>query len=285
MKFKTTLQGIFLSIAACLTLICLYSTSVSAAASFSVAPGILKFDLIRPKTQPFLVKNNGDERIRIIIKPIYFALGSRFFRAGEPISAEDATGDTTNDDLTSYILLSPRVLSLKPGQRRTVRISIRPPSTLTPGDYRGHLLIRTLEGKPKTVRQTRRTADGKEISINLKIKLETAIAVYGRVGEPEIKLEWECRQNEEGILELLAINRSAWMFKGWVGAYDSGKGENSDPLDVGRVISFRESKRPITLKAKPLPKLMLRWGEEKDNLDMGRTDCTLKKLPSLDEQQ
>ncbi|MBF0351821.1 MAG: hypothetical protein HQM11_12380 [SAR324 cluster bacterium] len=238
-------------------------------ANFTVAPGIVEFDLSRPGTQTFLLINSGDENIRLFIRPLYFEIDSRSLAAGVHLRSLTAE----EEDISSVILVSPRVLALIPGERRNIRISVRPNRTLTPGDYRAHLLIKTL-GDQKTAPQPT-DSQQQGMSIKLDISLETAVAVYGRIGNPEFDFQWECQTTQEGKLQINAINLSKWRYSGWVAVYDVSNMEN--PLAKQRLISLRESKRPIMFDFSPPEKMEIRWGTGEAKQDEGKSQCSISK--------
>lgn len=234
-----------------------------AAARFAVSPGVLKFDLTNVKTQTFIVMNTGKERVRLIVKPIYFELNSRFLAAGDPLPGNE----DKQDDLTPYLVVSPRVVSLKPGQKRTIRVSVNPISNPLPGDYRAHLLVKTLKQDQK------KDSDANQgISIQLGVDMETALAVYARNGEGEIPLEATCAKTAEGKLELAISNKSPWRFSGWMELGDpSGK---TPPLMV-RLVSLRQSLRKFYLNPPFPPSLTVKWGRSQKDLTLGQANCDM----------
>lgn len=248
-------------------LFCLSASTALAEANFSVAPGVVHFDLTRPRTQSFLITNVGDERIRLLIKPIYFAVNSKSLNAGEPLEITDGF----QDNLSKFTLVSPRILSLKPGDRRKVRVSIRPRRNLIPGDYRSHLLISAI-GRKQIARGGNSGSGG--LKINLTVRMETAVAVYGRVGIPKFDLRWECNKSKDNQLLLRVRNGSNWRFSGWFTLFEFQKG-SPKPLLTARLVSLGQTNKTIPLKIVPEKKLEIRWGETKEKLDSGLTRCEL----------
>lgn len=245
------------------------SAPVWGKANFTVAPGIVEFDISRPSTKTFLIVNSGDENIRLFIRPIYFKIDSRSLAAGTHLHSRTAS----IENIATSIMASPRVLSLTPGQRRNVRISVRPRKKLAPGDYRAHLLIKTL-GKQKP--KAGAGEDGAPgMSINLEINLETAVAIYGRVGKPDYMFKWECKPLASGKLIVEATNLSKWRFSGWIGVFDTSKPET--PLAATRLVSLRESKRPVAFDIAAKANLEIRWGKNQGDLSQGRSQCPIIK--------
>lgn len=227
--------------------------------SFLVAPGRIDLDISRPVTQSFIITNNGDGPIRIVIKPIYYKVDDRALNAGTPIHPEV----DTQDDLTGFMRLSPRTLNLKPGQRRDVRVSIRPPADMPDGDYRAHLLVKMLD--PIGNIESKMDAEGapEGISMQIKINLETAAAIYGYRGKRDPnQVAFTCARAEDGQLLLNAENPSKWRVEGVVHGYphkEPKEGETAapptmegDPLFETPFNVYRESRR--TLRTRWTPK-------------------------------
>ena len=237
--------------------------------SFLVAPGRVDFDLSRPVTQSFIITNNGDGRIRLSIEPVYFAIDSRSLAAGEPLDKVHPE----KDDLRPYIRVSPRALSLKPGQRRDIRISIRPPADLAQGDYRAHLLVRMLE---TAVTQEMQTGPEGSIGMKIDIKMETAVAVYGHVGERQAQFDVACSRNDDGEMLFDITNPSRWRFEGWFNVFN-GSNDQGLPLTRFYVNSLRESRRTVNSKWKPdrTGAFQVRW-TDKSGEKSGQFICGLE---------
>ena len=109
--------------------------------SFLVAPTKIIVNLDKPSVNTFIVINNGDQNIRVTAQPIYFENGSASLPLGENLFKEK--GDY--DNLAKYIKVSPPVVSLKKGQKRQVRVAIRPLKNIPKGEYRAHILFKMLE--------------------------------------------------------------------------------------------------------------------------------------------
>lgn len=212
--------------------------------SFLVAPGRVDFDLERPVTQSFIITNNGSKRIRLNISPIYFDIDSKSLAAGQHIKSDVAK----IEDLAPYIRISPRTLSLSPGQRRDIRVSLRPPDNLAQGDYRAHLLVKMIEVASvlgNTGTQTGETGVG----MRLNLKMETAVAIYGHKGKRKPELIVHCRKHpSKGTLVVDLVNESIWRLDGRLNL-------SNGQITFNRYfVSLRESKQSIntdiTLSAK-----------------------------------
>lgn len=218
----------------------LLSMQLQAKNSFLVAPGLVEFDLTKPTTQSFIITNDGDEPIRLTINPIYFDIGDPSLNMGKHIN--DETRDI--EDITKSVRISPKRLSLNPGQRRDIRVSIRPDKSLTDGDYRTHILVQMLE--TAQVIQTAATDDSNGVGMEIAVKMETAVAIYGKKGESIPEVEFQCTANpDSGSLMLRTVNNTDWRFDGQVQLVNSNQGNT--PIFDGRVVSLRGSIRDINV--------------------------------------
>lgn len=218
----------------------LLSMQLQAKNSFLVAPGLVEFDLTKPTTQSFIITNDGDEPIRLTINPIYFDIGDPSLNMGKHLS--DQTRDV--EDITKSVRISPKRLSLNPGQRRDIRVSIRPDKSLEDGDYRTHILVQMLE--TAQVIQTAATEDTNGVGMEIAVKMETAVAIYGKKGESKPEVEFQCTANiDSGSLTLRTVNSTQWRFDGQVQLINSNQG--TTPIFDGRVVSLRGSSRDIDI--------------------------------------
>lgn len=253
----------------CILFLALFSSQLFARNSFLVAPGRVDFDLARPVTQSFIITNNGDNKIRLSIEPVYFAIDSKSLAAGEPLDKAHAD----KDDLRQYIRVSPRTLSLRPGQRRDIRISVRTPADLAEGDYRAHLLVRMLE---TAITQTLANESDNGIGMKINIKMETAVAIYGHKGQRDPQLNVQCTRDESGHMALTITNPGIWRFEGWFDIFAAENADTGLPLTRKHVNSLRESRR--TFPTDWLPDhsgpFVVRWSDRAD-LIQGQINCTL----------
>ncbi|MDT8446970.1 MAG: hypothetical protein RRB13_08800 [bacterium] len=241
----------------------LFPWQAFSAAHFAVAPGVIEFDLENIQTQTFLVTNDGDQRIRLIVRPVYYAVDSRFLAAGKPIDA----AQITDDNLTKFILASPRVFSLKPGQKRNVRVSLKKGAGDAPGDYRAHLLVQTLgsaEGPEEG------GGAGQGVQIKLTTSLESALAVYARRGKAKPELAWTCAKNAQGQLVINLKNPTPWRYNGWAGLIDPSG--TAKPFFM-RLVAQRESVKELILNPPYPQSITLQWGPQQDQLTDGSASC------------
>ncbi len=252
----------------CLLLL-VFSTSVFAKNSFLIAPGRIDFDLSKPNTQSFILTNNGDGTIRLKIEPTYFAIDDKALSAGIPLTPDAKV----NDDLRPYMRISPRVLSLKPGQRRDIRLSVRPKPGMPDGDYRAHLLVKMME-VAQTFTTQQESKDNDALGMKVDIKLQTAAAVYGHHGNRQAELSMKCSKSEKGELIIDVTNPSIWRFEGALKVFFATADVSSEPLYTKFFNSIRESQ--LTLKTDwkvPSESVKLHWIDNFDGAVSGQASC------------
>jgi hypothetical protein len=238
---------------------------------FSVAPSRIEIDLAKPKTESFIVYNRGDGPIRVEIETTYFPVDSKEMEYGEKLANKNVVAD----DLSSSIRISPSKISLAPGEQRAVRISIRPGSNLSEGEYRAHLLFRMLE-TAFSQKDSKTDEKGKKMGMKLSFKLELATAIIGTIGvPPEIKVETACRFNKKGKLVLATTNPNKWRADGWAKIYS----ENKNFLGEKHLFVLRESKKEVTFEEIPKSEnklLTIKWYDKKeDKVEKYSSECRL----------
>jgi hypothetical protein len=198
-----------------LLILLLHSIVAIGEPTYSVAPGVFTLDLENARTSSVLLTNTGDARIRLMVRPVYYPIDSRTFQGGKRLNPDF----NQKDDISKSIIVSPRIVVLAPGQKRYARFSIRHQGDLDPGDYRAHLLIRILEGR-ETDQQAAPEESTGGMNIQLSFRLETAVAVYGRIGTPDTQLELQCTQESLNALTVVTKNTSVWNYRGWIGVFE-----------------------------------------------------------------
>lgn len=229
------LRKLYLTTAALSTM--LATRMVVAAASFAVAPGHIYLNLDNPRTQAFLIRNTGSELIHLHIKPVFYRIESKALNNGKPL---DPKKEAT-DSLKPYMLISPQAMSLRPGEQREVRISVRAPADLKSGTYRAHVLVNMLE--VAGVAKARGTTG---LNTSLSMLMEMAVAVYANKGKGTPQFTVTCHRNKKGQLLVHTANTSPWHFDGDVSATQNDK--QSKPLPT---VIYRDSQLNLTLPWKP----------------------------------
>jgi len=216
------------------------SFNLSAANSFLVAPTSAEIKLDRPTTLSFVVTNNGDEKIRISVSPIFFPVGSKFM----PPLKQIGTKGSDYDDISKNMVVSPKVVSLGQGEQRTVRVSVRPPAGLKDGEYRAHILFAMLDVASSVTSKKK----GEGFSMKLDFKSETAVVVYGSVGSgnPDLGATCSVAKNKTKVS---VKNNGLWRFDGWLTIYDAVNKDKK--LVEEKVFMTRETSKDILLNWSP----------------------------------
>jgi P pilus assembly chaperone PapD len=210
--------------------------TAEAGPAFAVAPGYVQVDLDHPETQTFLIRNKGDERIHLRVKPMFFAVDSSSLKAGQVLNP--AHKDQFN--LAPYLLISPQAIVLEPGEQRIVRVSVRAPSSLPQGSYWGHVLVHMFE-----VYQQVNTKSAKSgVGTQLNLLMEMAVAVHAKKGQGSAVLQALCHKDTKGNSIISFKNSTNWCFRGHVSM--ALEGRKSKELHL---VVYPQSIRSVALPA------------------------------------
>jgi hypothetical protein len=232
---RSVLVGLFLFL----------STILPAKNSFLVAPTSAEIDLKKPVTLSFIVTNSGDDNIRLSISPIYFGIGSKFMPPLKPLDAETSK----DDSLVPFMKVSPKIISLKPTEQRTIRVSVRPTKELKEkkGEYRAHVLFAMLD-IAETLGQKKKPGE-KGIGVQLSFKSQTGVVIYGSVEKGDPDLVPECSISSNGKLKVKIKNKGLWRFDGWLRIYDPKDKEKK--LVEDRIFMTKQTFKEELLNWKP----------------------------------
>ena len=220
---------------------------------FIVAPGVLHLNVSKRRPiESFIVRNTGKSKIRLRLAPIYYSINSKSMKMGIPLNNKIV------DDISKNLMISPRILSLRPGQKRTVRVAYRKKAKLAPGDYRAHVLIRSVDPIKQKVKPD---SSSKGISLNLEIKLQTAIAVYVHSGKSNASLDFTVDKDKLGHILITAKNSTKFKYDGWFQII-----QNNNKSKIERFMIFRESTRAFAIKDNKMESLTVKWGAKKTAL-------------------
>jgi hypothetical protein len=158
-----------------LALALVFSVPAEAASDLMLFPTRVVFDGNRRAAQIDLT-NTGNEvaSYRVTLQ------NKRMTELGEFQLAESAKpGELFADGLVQY---SPRQVELAPGMGQVVRIVLRKPADLAPGEYRTHLVFTRLpNAQPMALDKTENKP--KEIGVSLKALIGVSIPIIVQVGE------------------------------------------------------------------------------------------------------
>jgi P pilus assembly chaperone PapD len=167
------------------------------AAALQVSPTRFEFSLERRFTNYFTVTNNSSEALRI-----------RVITAFVELDADGKMREVTQQplDLGPWMVFNPRRMTLRPGEKRVVRFSVRAPEHLPGGEYRTVVFFEELPERPDEA-----AAPNAEIGIHVKLLTRLGITVYGRVGTlaPDVQLREHAVAVHADALELTTLLANA----------------------------------------------------------------------------
>jgi len=172
-------------------------------ASFQVSPTRFEFKLNKRFTNSFTVTNNSEKKLRI-----------RVFTSFLDVDDSNKLVPVKNHqlDLSKYVVLNPRKFTLRPGQKRVVRFSVRrPPATLKPGEHRVVVFFAELPGFSGRPPPKQSAAPGTLGGMRIELLTRLGITMYGMKGEPKLRAELESAKislkPSQVILEGKAVNK------------------------------------------------------------------------------
>lgn len=177
--------------------------SPAAASDLLVAPTRVVFD--SPRGTEVVLNNIGSQpatyRISLEIK--------RMTAAGGLVDVPEAEQTDSERAAAAMISFSPRRVTLPPNQPQVIRVGVRLPEGLNPGEYRAHMLFRAVPDTAPVVRSPDAPAPA-GVSISLTPIYGITIPVIVRVGElratAEIGRSWVSTDGENGAFNF-ELNR------------------------------------------------------------------------------
>jgi len=108
-------------------------------------------------------------------------------------------------DLSKHLVLSPRRVSLAPKAKQKIRLALRRPADISPGDYRAHLSFSAVPIKQES--SDAKEGEGDEASASVNFVISYSIPVFWRAGESDARAELGQisleRNANTGMLDLL----------------------------------------------------------------------------------
>lgn len=167
----------------------LFAGALALAAGLAVcsAPACAQGDLLVAPTRLVLSGASGGEvivsnagtatttyRISLVIKRMDASGQIHAVPDGQALPAETAAVEMINH--------APRRITLAPQQSQTIRIGVRPPPDLAPGEYRAHLLFRAVPDAPEVAAEAPPPGGDTGMAIRLTPIYGVAIPVIVRIG-------------------------------------------------------------------------------------------------------
>ena len=161
------------------------------AGGLQVSPTRFEFNLERKFNNFFTLANTGDKPLHIKIYPSLVMMGKN-----------NTLVEIQNSpfDLSSYLVFSPRSVTLQPGQRRIIRFTVRPPDNLAAGEYRTVVFFEELPGPDEAPRFTK----GKKLGVDLTLLTRIGVPLYGMMGAKtqEVIFEKGAAERQKGTLSV-----------------------------------------------------------------------------------
>lgn len=169
------------------------------AASFQVSPTRFEFPLTENFTNFFTVTNQSEKPLRVRVYPKFV----HFDANGAMVESVESPYD-----MSPWIVISPRFVSLGPLDRRVVRFSVRlPDKPLPSGEYRAVMFFEELPSPPDPALWE--SPSGATIRLDLLTRLGASL--YGISGKPEARVELEPKggdlKDKRWIYSAALINR------------------------------------------------------------------------------
>ena len=207
-------------------------------ADFEVAPQIQYINLDRPGTIQLHLKNPTKKLKKI---KIY---------AETPKDQKDP-----KIDMTSWVIIYPKIVYLKPNSKQLVRLAVRAPKGLAAGEYRSYLVFEEL---PTTKYNAEKDTNTKSASLNILYKIISTM--YGYKGKLIYDGEYENfrilideTSNKEYLLSNIKNTGTTALDVYYNLTYYNGEKE-LEKEDVRAVKVMRENSKKSIIELKKLPK-------------------------------
>ncbi len=102
---------------------------------------------------------------------------------GNLVPVDDETGG-----VASFVVLSPRRITLEPGQHQTIRLAVRRPANLPEGEYRSHLELRAVE-MPDDLVTGGGSADGVGAQVKVLLGFTLPVIVRHGSGDTDVAIQ------------------------------------------------------------------------------------------------
>ena len=175
-----------------------------ALADITITPTRIVFE-DRDRFQEVTLVNSGNETKT-------YDIGWQFYRMiqdREP-PYETVEGSITEFDLSQYIVYTPRRVTLPPSGSQKIRMALRRPAEVPPGEYRAHM---TFKGLRDDLAPEASDPNRKVQTAAVKVNVSYSIPVVFRAGEPNVQAAIEGvtfqRNKVNGMLEaMVKISRA-----------------------------------------------------------------------------
>ncbi|MDF2529471.1 MAG: hypothetical protein K0Q57_351 [Gammaproteobacteria bacterium] len=193
--------------------------AVSMASSYSLLPGVnyVNAGNSRAVTTSFSVVNKDTTPLVLAIDPIYQAAGTS--NPG-PFQNDKALADQGQFSLLPYIRISPAKLNIKPGDARSIRISVRLPANLPAGTYRAGIDFAQQSAPSSNANNVK--LEPNQLSAEVVPLIDQIAALYINVGNGNAQnAQVSCHTVAAGDIQISANNNTNWIFNPDVSVYSA----------------------------------------------------------------
>lgn len=117
---------------------------------------------------------------------------------------EPVEGSITDFDLTQYIVYTPRRVTLAPGGKQKIRLALRRPDEVPPGEYRAHMAFQPV---PEEELPAESSGETRTQSASVKVNVGFSIPVIFQAGEEDVAARIDSfalqRNQNSGMLEAM----------------------------------------------------------------------------------
>jgi len=222
--------------------------------SYTVAPTLIELDLQKSRAGIIILTNNTKNSYKIKVDCMYFKPNDLFI--GEHLTKETES----IEDISKLIIISPKVVNLRPMSKRKIRYSLRPDGKKRPaGEYRA-----SFDFMPVINKFAKKKDENKEgVSTQINWLLELRLPLYVNIGEKksaklDVKAETITADKGKSV-RLHMINKSKWRYPAEFTFFDKSTGEK-----IGRVaaVMLRGTKFSKDVKLDKDPKgkeIVIKW--------------------------
>jgi hypothetical protein len=137
----------------------------------------------RTRSGSFELYNPGTEAAEVTVSTLYGYPVSD--SAGRTTLATFASPDSTQPSAAAWVQAYPRRLTMRPGERQTVRLFAKPPANLRDGEYWTRLVV-TAKGAPLAASGL---GDTTALKAGLTLEVRTVVAAWYRKGPVQTALQ------------------------------------------------------------------------------------------------
>ncbi|WP_392343981.1 molecular chaperone [Pseudoalteromonas prydzensis] len=214
-----------------LTVMCVLLTaffSQMALANLLISPTRVTFDERQRSAKVTVINNSDEQRTYRVVWSEKQAL---------PAGGYNNLAQVTANSLSPMTRLSPKQVTLAPGEKQTVKIAIRKPKGLQPGEYRSHLLFQALPNENKEQKSG--------IQINMIMSFSIPVVYREQAEQPEVNITQasiiESSNHPKPQIQVKLQRHNNFSSYGKLSAYiKTASGENEKIAEISNLSLYPE---------------------------------------------